>query len=106
MYRRCCGREVPAIETVYPDFAISTGLRAYAAQGRRDGFTGMMAIHPAQIAVINEVMTPSEAECAHARRIVDAFAADPQAGVIAIDGKMIDLPHLKQARRILQLSRT
>jgi len=97
---------VPAIETVYPNFRDLAGLRAYVAHGRRDGFTGMMAIHPAQVAVINEVMTPSEAECAHARRIVDAFAADPQAGVIAIDGKMIDLPHLKQARRILQLSRT
>ena len=97
---------VPAIETVYPDFRDLTGLRAYVAQGRRDGFTGMMAIHPNQVAIINEVMSPSAAELAHARRIIAAFEANPDAGVIAIDGKMIDLPHLKQARLILQRSRT
>jgi len=93
--------DVPAIETVYPDFRNLAGLRAYVAQGRRDGFTGMLAIHPAQVPVINEAMTPSEAERAHAAAIIAAFDADPHAGVVAIDGKMIDMPHLKQARRLL-----
>jgi citrate lyase subunit beta/citryl-CoA lyase len=93
--------EVPAIETVYPDFRDLAGLRAYAVQGPRDGFTGMLAIHPAQVAVINEAMTPTDAERAHALAIIAAFEADPNAGVVAIDGKMIDMPHLKQARRLL-----
>ena len=95
---------VPAIETVFPDIKNVDGLAAYAARGRRDGFTGMMAIHPAQIPIINDAFTPSEAELAHARKIVDAFAAAPDAGVLQIDGKMVDAPHLKQARRILALS--
>jgi citrate lyase subunit beta/citryl-CoA lyase len=93
--------EVPAIETVYPDFRDLAGLRAYVAQGRRDGFMGMMAIHPAQVAVINEAMTPTAAERAHAAAIIAAFEADPLAGVVAIDGKMVDMPHLKQARRLI-----
>jgi citrate lyase subunit beta/citryl-CoA lyase len=97
--------DVPAIETVYPDFRDLPGLRAYVAQGRRDGFTGMLAIHPAQAPIINEVMSPTGAEVAHASRIVETFEANPNAGVIAIDGKMIDMPHLKQARRILSLAR-
>jgi len=92
---------VEAIETVFPDIKNVDGLKAYAARGRRDGFTGMMAIHPAQIPVINDAFTPSEGELAHAQKIVDAFAAAPDAGVLQIDGKMVDAPHLKQARRIL-----
>ena len=92
---------VEAIETVFPDIKNMDGLAAYAARGRRDGFTGMMAIHPAQIPVINSAFTPSEAELAHAKKIIDAFAAAPDAGVLQIDGKMVDFPHLKQARRIL-----
>jgi citrate lyase subunit beta/citryl-CoA lyase len=94
---------VPAIETVYPDFRDADGLRAYAAAGRREGFLGMLAIHPGQVAVINEVMTPSEAELAHARRVVALFDENPGAGVASLEGKMIDMPHLKQARRILGL---
>ncbi len=92
---------VPAIETVYPAFRDLAGLRAYAAQGRAEGFTGMMAIHPDQVAVIGEVFTPSPAEIAHARAVVDLFAANPGAGTLALDGKMLDLPHLKQAMRVL-----
>lgn len=92
---------VAAIETVYPDFGDPDGLRAYAERGARDGFTGMMAIHPAQVAVINAAFTPSGAERARAQAIVDAFAANPDAGALAIDGRMVDLPHLKQARRML-----
>ena len=97
---------VPAIETVYPDFRDLDGLAAYAARGRRDGFTGMMAIHPAQIAVINAAFTPSDAERAHAQAVVDLFAANPHAGALALDGKMVDAPHLKAARALLaQLDR-
>jgi citrate lyase subunit beta/citryl-CoA lyase len=95
---------VSAIETVYPDIKNTEGLTAYATRGRRDGFTGMMAIHPAQIAVINQAFTPSDSELAQAQKIVDAFAAQPDAGVLQIDGKMVDFPHLKQARRILGLA--
>ena len=93
---------VPAIETVYPDFRDLDGLAAYAARGARDGFTGMMAIHPDQIAVINRAFTPTDAEIASARAIVQAFAAHPDAGVLAVDGKMVDAPHLAQARRLLE----
>jgi citrate lyase subunit beta/citryl-CoA lyase len=93
---------VPAIETVYPDFRDLDGLAAYAARGARDGFTGMMAIHPDQVAVINRAFTPGAAEIAAARAIVAAFAAEPQAGVLAVGGKMVDAPHLAQARRLLE----
>jgi len=93
---------VAAIETVYPNIADAEGLSAYVARGRRDGFTGMMAIHPAQVAVINQGFTPSEAEIAHARAVIDAFAANPGAGALKLDGKMIDRPHLRQAERLLQ----
>jgi len=92
---------VAPIETVYPAFRDLDGLAAYARRGARDGFTGMMAIHPAQIAVINAAFTPSEAAIAHARAVVAAFAANPGAGVLSLDGKMIDGPHLKQAQRLL-----
>ena len=95
---------VAAIETVYPDFRDVDGLRVYAERGARDGFTGMMAIHPAQVAVINAAFTPSDAERAQAQAIVDAFAANPGAGTMAIDGRMVDAPHLKQARRVLGIA--
>ncbi len=94
---------VPAIETVFPDFRNLDGLAGYAARGRRDGFTGMLAIHPTQVAVINDAFTPSAAEVAHAQAVVDAFAANPGAGALQLDGKMIDAPHLKSARRLLAL---
>lgn len=94
---------VAAIETVYPNFKDVEGMTAYAAHGRRDGFTGMMAIHPSQIAIINQAFTPSDAEIEHARKVVAAFEANPGAGVLQLDGKMVDFPHLKQARRILAL---
>lgn len=94
---------VPAIETVYPDFRDLDGLAAYAARGRRDGFTGMMAIHPAQVSVINDAFTPSAAELTHARRVVALFAASPMAGALQLDGRMVDAPHLWAARRLLNL---
>jgi len=89
------------IETVYPAFRDLDGLAAYAARARRDGFLGMMAIHPAQVPVINEAFTPSEAELAHARAVIAAFEGSPGAGALSLDGKMIDRPHLVQAQRIL-----
>jgi citrate lyase subunit beta / citryl-CoA lyase len=94
---------VPAIETVYPNFKNVEGMTAYAARGRRDGFSGMLAIHPSQIPIINQAFSPSEAELEHARKVVEAFEANPGAGVLQLDGKMIDYPHLKQAKRILAL---
>ena len=92
---------VAPIETVYPAFRDLEGLERYAARARRDGFTGMMAIHPDQVAVINAAFTPSEAEIAHARRVVEAFRASPGAGALSLDGRMIDRPHLVQAQRLL-----
>lgn len=92
---------VPAIETVYPDFRDEAGLAAYAARGRRDGFTGMMAIHPAQIAAINAAFTPSESEIVHARAVIAAFAANPGAGALQLDGRMIDAPHRVAAEKLL-----
>ncbi len=92
---------VAAIETVYTDFRDTDGLQRFAAQARKEGFVGMMAVHPAQVPVINAVFTPSADEIAHARLVVEAFAANPNAGVIGLGGKMLDAPHLKQAQRLL-----
>ena len=92
---------VAPIETVYPAFRDLEGLAAYAARARRDGFVGMMAIHPDQVAAINAAFTPSEAEIAHARAVVAAFEANPGAGTLSLDGRMIDRPHLVQAQRML-----
>jgi citrate lyase subunit beta/citryl-CoA lyase len=93
---------VAAVETVYPDLNDMDELEAYAAQGRREGFCGMLAIHPAQVGPINRAFTPSAEAVARARRIVALFEADPDAGVLSMDGRMLDAPHLAQARRILQ----
>ena len=95
---------VAAIETVYPAIADPDGLACYAARGARDGFTGMMAIHPTQVAPINAAFTPSAAAIEKAQRIVDAFAAQPGAGALQLDGAMVDAPHLKQAQRLLARS--
>jgi citrate lyase subunit beta/citryl-CoA lyase len=94
---------VAPIETVYPAFRDLEGLAAYAARARRDGFVGMMAIHPDQVPVVNAACTPSEAEVAHARAVVAAFEAQPGAGAVALDGRMLDRPHLVQAQRVLGL---
>jgi citrate lyase subunit beta / citryl-CoA lyase len=92
---------VAPIDTVFTDFRDGAGLEAEARAARRDGFVGKLAIHPDQVAIINRAFTPDAAEVAHAERVVAAFVANPDAGVVGIDGKMIDMPHLKQARRIL-----
>lgn len=92
---------IAPIETVYPAINDLDGLAAYAARGRRDGFTGMMAIHPAQVPVINAAFTPSDAQVAEAQAIVAAFAANPHAGVLQVGGRMVDAPHLKSAQSLL-----
>lgn len=93
--------DVAAIDTVSPDFRDLDAFRRNCEEGARDGFTGRMAIHPAQVPVINEVFTPSPEAIARARAVVDAFAAAGDVGVVAIDGKMYDRPHLKRAERLL-----
>jgi citrate lyase subunit beta / citryl-CoA lyase len=95
---------VPAFDTVYTDFRDLDGLSAYASNARRDGFTGMLAIHPAQIDIINKAFRLRDEEIARAQRIVDLFEANPGAGALGLDGEMIDRPHLVQARRILKLA--
>jgi citrate lyase subunit beta/citryl-CoA lyase len=92
---------VQAIDTVYADFRNMDGLRAEAIEARRDGFTAKMAIHPAQVAIINEVFTPGADEIAKAQAIVKAFADSPSSGVVAIGGVMYDRPHLTRAERLL-----
>jgi len=98
--------QVPAIDTVYVDFRDSDGFRRECEEARRDGFAAKMAIHPAQVPIINEVFTPSPAALAHAKSVVDAFAANPGAGVVAIGGVMYDRPHLTRAERLLVRART
>ena len=92
---------VAAIETLYADFRDEAGLRADCAEASREGFTGRIAIHPDQVAAINEAFSPSDHEIAHARRVVGAFAAAPGTGVVGLGGKMLDIPHLRQAERVL-----
>jgi citrate lyase subunit beta/citryl-CoA lyase len=92
---------VQAIDTVYVDFRNTEGLKRECEEARRDGFTAKMAIHPAQVAVINAVFTPTFEQIAHARRLMAAFAASPGAGVIGIDGQMYDRPHLVRAQTLL-----
>lgn len=97
--------EVAAIDTVFTDFRDDEGLLRYAANARRDGFTGMLAIHPLQVDAINAAFVPSTQELERAERIVALFDENPGAGTIGMDGKMIDRPHLIQAQRILELSK-
>ena len=94
---------MPPIDTLHADFRDDAGLRAACRASRRRGYCGRIAIHPDQVAAINEAYSPSMAELAHAHRIVDAFAAQPDAGALNLDGLMIDKPHLTQARRTLGL---
>ena len=93
--------ETNPIDSVYTNFRDMEGLKAEAEAAKRDGFTAKMAIHPAQVAVINAVFTPTAAAIARAQRIVDLFAAHPGAGVLGLDGEMLDRPHVRRAERIL-----
>ncbi|HVM23294.1 MAG TPA: CoA ester lyase, partial [Sphingomicrobium sp.] len=94
--------DVQPVDGVFQDFRDEEGLRAEAEAARREGFTGKLAIHPAQVAVINAAFTPSEDDVRHAEEIVAAFEAHPEAGVLSVGGKMVDRPHLVQAQRILE----
>ncbi len=94
---------VHAIDTLYADFRDSEGLAADSRQSRAEGFSGRLAIHPAQVAVINESYLPSAEQVEMARKIIAAFEAEPDVGTVGIDGKMYDIPHLKQARHTLEL---
>ncbi|MDH5621598.1 MAG: CoA ester lyase [Gammaproteobacteria bacterium] len=93
--------EVAAFDTVFTDFKDSDGLRRYAAAARRDGFSGMLAIHPAQVEIINLAFVPGGEELERAARIVELFESNPGAGTLGLDGKMIDRPHFVQAKRLL-----
>lgn len=97
--------EVAAIDTVFTDFRNHEGLLTYAENARRDGFSGMLAIHPAQVDVINRAFEPTAEELERARQIVDLFEQNPGAGTVGLDGKMVDRPHLVQAQRLLQRAR-
>lgn len=92
---------VHAIDTVHVDFRDEAGLQAECLAAARDGFTAKMAIHPDQVPIINAAFTPSAEAVEEARRTVAAFAQSPQAGVLSIDGHMVDRPHLARAQRIL-----
>ena len=89
------------IDGVWKDFRDEAGLEREARIAARDGFTAKMAIHPAQVEIINRVFTPSEEDLAHARTIIAAFDAAGDVGVVALDGVMLDIPHLKQARALV-----
>ena len=93
--------QVPAVDTVYVDFRNNDGFRLECEEALRDGFVGKMAIHPAQVPIINEVFTPSPEAIARAKAVVDAFAASPGAGVVNIGGVMFDQPHLTRAKQML-----
>lgn len=93
--------QLPAIDTVFTAYRDSEALTRECEAARRDGFTAKMAIHPAQVPIINRVFTPSPEAVREALAIVEAFAADPQAGVVGIAGQMIDRPHLRRAERVL-----
>lgn len=97
--------EVAAFDTVFTDYKNDEGLRRYASNARRDGFSGMLAIHPAQIESINAAFVPTTEEVQQAARIVELFDANPGAGTLGMDGKMIDRPHFVQAKRLLELAR-
>jgi len=95
---------VAAIDTVFADYRDMAGLTDYAARARRDGFSGMLAIHPAQVEVINKAFFPVAEELEQARRIVALFAANPGAGTLGLDGRMLDRPHLLHAERLLKMA--
>ncbi|MEM7467398.1 MAG: CoA ester lyase [Pseudomonadota bacterium] len=92
---------VQPVDTVLPDFRDDEGLREVSNAARRDGFTGKIAIHPNQVAIINDAFTPSPEEVEHARAVIKLFADNPDAGTLSLDGKMLDKPHLTQAERVV-----
>lgn len=110
MFRALCltgaaAAGVSAIETIHGDFRDGAGLEKMARTARRAGFRGMLAIHPDQVPVINAAFSPTADEIAHAEAVVAAFAANPGAGTIGLNGAMLDMPHLKRAQAILAMRR-
>jgi citrate lyase subunit beta/citryl-CoA lyase len=95
---------VQPVDGIFADFRDEVGLRAEAEAASREGFTGKLAIHPGQVAAINAAFTPSDEQVRHAEEIVAAFEAHPEAGVLSIGGRMVDRPHLVQARRVLDIA--
>jgi citrate lyase subunit beta / citryl-CoA lyase len=93
--------DVAPIDTLHSDFRDDAGLARVAANASRDGFVGMLAIHPAQVPIINAAFTPTPEEIAHAEAVVAVFATNPNVGVASLDGKMLDRPHLLQAQKVL-----
>ena len=93
---------VQPVDGIFADFRDSAGLKREAEAARREGFTGKLAIHPAQVPIINEAFTPSKDDVTHAEAVVAAFEAHPNAGVLSVGGKMVDRPHLVQAKRVLE----
>lgn len=93
--------QVAAIDTVYPNFRDTEGFRSECDEAERDGFTGKMAIHPDQVAVINEAFTPSAESIQRSQAIVNAFADAGNPGVVGLEGKMYDRPHLRLAERLI-----
>jgi len=95
---------VQAVDTAYTDFKDDAGLRTTCSEARRDGFLGKIAIHPAQVAPINDAFMPSPAEIEHAQAVVNLFEQNPDEGTLSLDGKMLDKPHLTQAERVLAIA--
>ncbi len=101
----CNAGGMQPVDGICADFRDESRLREECRRARMEGFTGKIAIHPAQVAAINEMFTPSPEEQDYARRVIRAFAEAPDgAGTIGLDGKMLDIPHLKRAHRLLQLA--
>ena len=100
----CKAGDMEPVDSVYPNFRDLDGLYAEAVQGRKTGFTGKVAIHPAQVDVINRAFLPTDDEVTHAKRVIAAFDDVGGSGTVGLDGKMIDMPHLKQARAVLALA--
>jgi citrate lyase subunit beta / citryl-CoA lyase len=96
--------KVAAIDTLHADYKDDAGLAASSRRARRDGFAGRLAIHPAQVAIINEAFTPSESEVAHAHKVIALFAANHGVGTLGLNGKMLDMPHLIQAQKTVALA--
>ncbi|SNZ08456.1 HpcH/HpaI aldolase/citrate lyase family protein [Cohaesibacter gelatinilyticus] len=97
---------VQPVDSIYANFRDMDGLRAEATTARRDGYTGKMAIHPAQVSIINDVFTPSDLAISQAKRIIAAFGDAGDIGVIGLDGEMLDRPHLRRAETVLQRAKS
>jgi citrate lyase subunit beta/citryl-CoA lyase len=100
----CRAVDVQPVGVVYVNFRDDAGLETECLRDRKAGFIGKIAIHPAQPPIINRAFTPSDAEVDYAQRVVDVFEQNPGLGTVGLDGKMLDMPHLKQARNVLSMA--